>query len=95
MPTLTDPAYRTQGTAYLRLRRYWRRDPVAYVRQRFGVEPTWQQCAILTAIAPPGAKVSIRSGHGVGKSSSAAFIVFWHLETHDYAKVPCTAPSSH
>ena len=95
MATLTDPDYVTQGTAYLRLRRYWRRDPVAYVRQRFGVEPTWQQCEILKAIAPPGAKVSIRSGHGVGKSSSAAFIVFWHLETHDYAKVPCTAPSSH
>jgi phage terminase large subunit len=95
MATLTDPAYRTQSKAYLRLRTHWRKDPVAYVRQRFGVDPTWQQVAILQAIAPPGAKVSVRSGHGIGKTTCAAFIILWHLETHDYDKVPCTAPSSH
>jgi len=95
MPTLADTAYQTQGKAYLRLRTHWRADPIAYVRQRFGIEPTWQQVAILEAIAPPGAKVSVRSGHGIGKTTCAAWIVLWHLETHDYAKVPCTAPTSH
>jgi len=95
MPTLADPAYVRQSHAYLRLRQHWRRDPVVYVRQRFGVEPTWQQRQILEAIAPPGSKVSVRSGHGIGKTTAAAWVVLWHLETHDYAKVPCTAPSSH
>jgi phage terminase large subunit len=95
MPTLADPAYTRQARAYLTLRRYWRADPVAYVRQRFGLEPTWQQEAILRAIAVPGAKVSVRSGHGIGKSACAAWILLWYLETHDYAKVPCTAPSAH
>jgi hypothetical protein len=95
MATLADPALDWQARAYLRLRPHWRRDPVRYVEQRFGISPTWQQRQILEAIAPPGAKVSVRSGHGVGKSSCAAFIVLWHLETHDYSKVPCTAPSSH
>jgi hypothetical protein len=95
MPTLADAAYVTQAKAYLQLRTHWRRDPVAYVTQRFGVTPTWQQVQILEALAPPGAKVSVRSGHGIGKSSAAAFLVLWHLETHDYSKVPCTAPSSH
>jgi phage terminase large subunit len=95
MATLTDPGYVAQSQAYLRLRRYWRADPVHYVRQRFGVEPTWQQRAILEAIALPGAKVSVRSGHGIGKTTCAAWIVLWHVETHNYAKVPCTAPSSH
>jgi hypothetical protein len=95
MPTLSDPVFVAQSHAYLRLRKHWRAAPGAYVRQRFGVEPTWQQQQILDAIAPPGAKVSVRSGHGIGKSSCAAFIVLWHLETHDFAKVPCTAPSSH
>jgi hypothetical protein len=75
MATLTDPAYVEQGTAYLRLRRHWRADPVAYVRQRFGLEPTWQQVQILQAIAPAGAKVSIRSGHGIGKTTCAALII--------------------
>lgn len=95
MATVTDPGYVAQSQAYLTLRKHWRKAPVMYVRQRFGVEPTWQQVQILEAIAPPGAKVSVRSGHGIGKSSCAAFIVLWCLETHDFSKVPCTAPSSH
>jgi len=80
---------------YLELRSFWKRDPLLYVRQRFGASPTWQQQQILEAIAPPGAKVSIRSGHGIGKTTAAAWALMWHLETHDYSKVPCTAPSSH
>jgi hypothetical protein len=80
---------------YLELRQLWQANPLLYVRQRFGVEPTWQQQQILEAIRPPGAKVSVRSGHGTGKSSSASWILWWHLETHDFAKVPCTAPTSH
>lgn len=80
---------------YQECRERWRADPLTYVRLRFGIEPTWQQREILEAIAPPGAKVSVRSGHGVGKSSSAAFSILWFLETHDYAKVPCTAPTFH
>jgi hypothetical protein len=65
------------------------------VRHRFGIEPTWQQAAILEAIAPPGAKVSVRSGHGIGKSGSAAWTIYWFIETHDFAKIPCTAPTGH
>jgi hypothetical protein len=65
------------------------------VRQRFGSAPTAQQAAILEAIAPAGAKVSVRSGHGIGKSAAAAWCVCWHLECFDFAKVPCTAPTGH
>lgn len=80
---------------YVALREHWRDAPRLYVRQRFGVTPTWQQDHILESILPYGAKVSVRSGHGIGKSSCAAWIISWFLETHDYAKIPCTAPSSH
>ena len=95
MPSLADDTYTRQAQDYLRVRPYWRRDPVRYVQDRFGAEPTVQQVQILRAIAPPGAKVSVRSGHGIGKSTAAAWAILWHLETHDYSKVPCTAPSSH
>jgi hypothetical protein len=84
-----------QRADYCSLRLIWRESPLLYVRQRFGLEPTLHQQQALGAILPPGAKVTIRSGHGVGKSSVAAMIVCWFLETHDYAKVPCTAPSAH
>jgi hypothetical protein len=97
MAPASTPAARdaVELAVYLELRALWRARPLLYVQQRFGIAPTWQQAEILEAIAPPGAKVSVRSGHGIGKSSSAAWIVSWFLETHDYAKVPCTAPSSH
>jgi hypothetical protein len=94
--TLTAPAPSAAHVQiYLQLRALWRANPLLYVRQRFGIEPTWQQQQILEAIKEPGAKVSVRSGHGIGKSSCAAFIVLWHLETHDFCKVPCTAPTAH
>jgi hypothetical protein len=80
---------------YLELRSCWKNNPLLYVRQRFGIEPTWQQVQILEAIRPPGAKVSVRSGHGTGKTTAAAWALLWHLETHDFAKVPCTAPTAH
>jgi hypothetical protein len=91
----TKTAHVDQSALYLELRALWRASPVLYVEQRFGVQPTHQQARILEAITPPGAKVTVRSGHGIGKSTCAAFIVLWHLETHDFAKTACTAPSSH
>jgi phage terminase large subunit len=80
---------------YLALRQLWQQSPLTYVRDRFGVEPTWQQQEILDAIQPRGAKVSVRSGHGIGKSSCAAWAISWFVETHDFCKVPCTAPTAH
>jgi phage terminase large subunit len=87
-------ADRSPRELYLELRSLWKQSPTVYVQQRFGIEPTWQQAQILQAILPSGAKVSVRSGHGIGKSSSAAWIIAWFIETHDFAKIPCTAPTA-
>jgi phage terminase large subunit len=81
--------------AYQTLRDQWRSDPVRYVVERLGLQPTWQQQQILEALIPEGAKVTIRSGHGIGKSGVAAATVWWFLETRNFARVPCTAPASH
>lgn len=80
--------------AYLHLRTAWAADPARYVRERIGVTPTHQQRRLLEAIAPEGAKVTIRSGHGTGKTSALAWCVFWFLETRDYSRIPCTAPTA-
>jgi phage terminase large subunit len=81
--------------AYQVLRARWAHDPVTYARQRLGLTPTWQQEAMLRALAPEGAKVSVRAGHGLGKSGGLACVIWWFLETRDFAKIPCTGPSSH
>jgi hypothetical protein len=79
---------------YAQLRAVWRRHPELYARQRLGLYPTWQQKALLKAIAEPEARVSARSGHGTGKSTAMAAAILWKLECFDFAKVPCTAPSA-
>lgn len=86
--------WQDQLGAYRELRARWRDDPVAYAVQRLGLRPTWQQRALLEAIAPEGAKVSCRSGHNTGKTGATSASLLWFLETRDYPKVPCTAPTS-
>lgn len=72
----------------------WRENPVDFVQRVFQVDPTEQQKAFLLAIAKPGAKVSVKSGHGTGKSTTMAWVVLWFLLCYPNAKIPCTAPSA-
>ena len=69
-------------------------DPIYYCRHRLGFEPTWQQAEILEAIVDEGAKVSVRSGHGIGKTRVLAVAILWFLETRPHSVIPCTAPTA-
>lgn len=40
-------------------------------------------------------KVSVRSGHGVGKTALEANIILWFLSCYSYARVVATAPTMH
>jgi phage terminase large subunit len=80
------------GALYGELRMRWRADPVLYAKQRFAINPTWQQAAILRALAPEGAKVSVRSGHGIGKTTTLAIATWWHAECFENSRTPITAP---
>lgn len=72
----------------------YRTDPVAWVREVLQIEPQeWQQEALLSVVNTD--KISIRSGHGVGKSLTIGCIALWWLSTRYPAKVACTAPSAH
>lgn len=50
---------------------------------------------MLDSIREPGSKVTVRSGHGVGKDGIASGIILWHIETRDFSRCACTAPSGH
>ena len=80
--------------AWNRLRAKWRTDPVMYMTERLGLVPTAHQYQLLAALAPAGAKVTVRAGHGTGKTTVIAASVFWMLECFDFPKVPCTAPTA-
>lgn len=60
----------------------------------FGVTPEPWQKEGLIALAKED-KVSIRSGHGVGKSAFDSWAIFWYMTCHFPCKVPCTAPTMH
>lgn len=51
----------------------------------------WQE-QVLNAI-PLHDRISIRSGHGVGKGALMSWITLWALLTHDDVKIPIAANS--
>jgi hypothetical protein len=73
----------------------WRKGgPALFAQEVFGAKPTPQQWEASKAIVERR-RVSIRSGHGTGKSTFMAWCVIWFLACYFPAKVPCTAPTSH
>lgn len=60
---------------------------------------SWQQNLILIGVEKAIAghapsKLSVVSGHGVGKSATIAWFVLWFLECFEQSQVPVTAPTS-
>jgi len=63
-----------------------------------GKNITWQQHDILLAVEDAlkdGKKrISVRSGHGIGKSTTMSWLILWYLFCFKDAQIPCTAPTS-
>jgi len=72
----------------------YRADPVLFVREVLGVDPLPYQAELLTAVASNTRKVSIKSGHGTGKSTSASWLMLWYLLMKFPNKIVVTAPTS-
>ena len=51
----------------------------------------WEASTLLVAKR----RLSIRSGHGVGKSAFLSWTILWGLTCFFPCKIPCTAPTSH
>jgi phage terminase large subunit len=74
------------------LRKY-AKDPVKFAREVLGIKPWSKQAALLTAIAAHG-RVACRSGHRIGKSTTAAIIALWWVATRGRGRVVLTAPTA-
>ena len=57
-----------------------------------GMQPTHQQIDLLDPVSLPGSRVTVRSGHGSGKSRSLAVISLWHLLCYYNSNLLLTAP---
>jgi len=64
-----------------------------------GTNITWQQLVVLKAVenamnGKAKRRLSISSGHGIGKSTVMAWMLLWFLFCFKDSQIPCTAPTS-
>lgn len=69
-------------------------DPVAFVNEVLGAKPLSYQAEFLDAIASGERRISVRSGHGTGKSTAASWAMLWFVLLRFPNKVVVTAPTS-
>lgn len=67
---------------------------VLFVREQFGATPDEKQEQLLRAVARGERRVSVRSGHGVGKTTALAWAAVWHILIKFPQKTVATAPTS-
>ncbi|WP_065480699.1 hypothetical protein [Aeromonas hydrophila] len=65
----------TRDPRYLELVKRYRYDWNTAAVELFGKEPTWQQALILDSAQETGAKTSVSSGHGTGKSDMTSIMI--------------------
>jgi len=72
----------------------YERHPDLFVEDLLGVTPQDWQREVMSAVAEGQRRCSIRSGHGVGKSSCASWLMIWFLLTRYPVKIVVTAPTA-
>ena len=72
----------------------YEKHPDLFVEDLLGVTPQDWQREVMSAVAKGQRRCSIRSGHGVGKSSCASWLMIWFLLTRYPVKIVVTAPTA-
>ena len=73
--------------------------PYWFGEYKDGVHLTWQQSLVFYGIEKAlrgeiSNRISIVSGHGIGKSCMLSILILWFLFSHGDSQVPCTAPTA-
>lgn len=69
-------------------------DPAGFVLDVLNAEPDPWQADMLTMVASGKRRISVRAGHGVGKSTACAWLLIWHMVTRFPQKAVVTAPTA-
>ena len=75
------------------VRRY-RDRPDLFALEVLGIKLDDWQRELMIAVAAGERRISVRSGHGVGKSTTVAILCLWYLLTRYPVKIVITAPTS-
>jgi phage terminase large subunit len=90
----TDDLSRNLADALSSVVTAYRDDPVGFVRIVLGAEPDPWQCDVMKAVANGTRRISVRAGHGVGKSTFCSWLLIWHMVTRFPQKAVVTAPTA-
>lgn len=100
-PTPTAPTVRSKkkldtapDNPFVEFVKLYRNNPVLFVREVLNTEPDGWQIEFLNHIAAGNRRISVRSGHGVGKSTASAWAMLWYLFLRFPVKIVVTAPTS-
>lgn len=100
-PTPTAPTARSKkkldvvpDNPFVEFVKLYRNNPVLFVREVLNTEPDGWQIEFLNHIAAGNRRISVRSGHGVGKSTASAWAMLWYLFLRFPVKIVVTAPTS-
>ncbi|WFQ78160.1 terminase (plasmid) [Xenorhabdus sp. SF857] len=83
----------TLDPRYLDFAASYRSRPLAFICDIIGMEPSFQQIEVINALTPVGARVSVASGHGTGKSHLTAALCLHFIITHPESLCMLTANS--
>jgi len=92
LPPLPTPA---EQAFYAQLLDTYADNPVGFVEDVLGVNTLqdWQK-KLMMAVARGARRISVRAGHGVGKSALCAFVVIWFMVCRYPQKTIITAPTA-
>lgn len=84
----------TQQNPFVEFIGRYHSDPILFVKEVLGVTPDpWQeQC--LNAVASGKRRISVRSGHGVGKTTWVSWAAIWYILTRYPVKIVATSQSA-
>jgi len=94
MTEAAAPNSDTDKATFLTFLEAYRNDPVSFVRNVLGASPLPWQEDFLRAIARGERRISVRAGHGVGKSTACSWALIWHMTTRYPQKAVVTAPTA-
>lgn len=90
--TIASPRFSPESLLARKTLKRWHLDPLAFVTEALQAQPDpWQAEALYRLCTTD--RLSIRAGHGVGKTTTLAWIVLWFCCTRVPFKVPIIANS--
>lgn len=83
-----------QDNAFEQFILMYHRRPVEFAENVLGMTPDKQQAQVMEDVAAGERRISVRSGHGTGKSTTIAMLACWFACTRIRFKVVMTAPTA-